>query len=248
MEVHHHPHVEKKSFKEYLLEGLMIFLAVSMGFIAEQIREHFVEKKHETEYMESLVRDLKLDTAYLNRSISIKEQRKKAADSVLQYFHLNPQTTTVPASLIPVMRTAYLELVFMHHSGTIDQLKNSGGFRLLREVKLVDSIESYYQQIKRLDYVQGIYANIQRENIDLLQKLLDGSDIASDYSFYLSGLTPADIKRKINIYPEWKSEYINKLLYQHTSAEFSIRMNEDLKTKATALMKQISKKYKSESD
>ncbi len=31
MEVHHHPHVEKKNFKEYLLEGLMIFLAVSMG-------------------------------------------------------------------------------------------------------------------------------------------------------------------------------------------------------------------------
>ncbi len=34
MEVHHHPHVEKKSFKEYFLEGLMIFLAVTMGFIA----------------------------------------------------------------------------------------------------------------------------------------------------------------------------------------------------------------------
>ncbi len=34
MELHHHPHVEKKSFKEYFLEGLMIFLAETMGFIA----------------------------------------------------------------------------------------------------------------------------------------------------------------------------------------------------------------------
>jgi hypothetical protein len=34
MEVHHHPHVEKKNFKEYLLEGLMIFIAVTMGFFA----------------------------------------------------------------------------------------------------------------------------------------------------------------------------------------------------------------------
>jgi hypothetical protein len=41
MEVHHHPDVEKKSFKEYLLEGLMIFIAVSLGFFAEQIREGF---------------------------------------------------------------------------------------------------------------------------------------------------------------------------------------------------------------
>jgi hypothetical protein len=39
MEVHHHPEVEKKTFKQYLLEGLMIFLAVFMGFIAENIRE-----------------------------------------------------------------------------------------------------------------------------------------------------------------------------------------------------------------
>lgn len=38
MEVHHHPHVEKKGFKEYLLEGLMIFVAVTMGFFAETIR------------------------------------------------------------------------------------------------------------------------------------------------------------------------------------------------------------------
>jgi hypothetical protein len=30
MEVHHHPHVEKKNFKEYFLEFLMIFLAVTM--------------------------------------------------------------------------------------------------------------------------------------------------------------------------------------------------------------------------
>ncbi len=37
MEVHHHPNVEKKGLKEYILEGLMIFLAVSMGFIARSI-------------------------------------------------------------------------------------------------------------------------------------------------------------------------------------------------------------------
>jgi hypothetical protein len=39
MEVHHHLHVEKKNFKEYFLEFLMIFLAVTLGFFAENIRE-----------------------------------------------------------------------------------------------------------------------------------------------------------------------------------------------------------------
>src|SRR5580704_791747 len=52
MEVHHHPQVEKKNFKEYFLEFLMIFLAVTMGFFAENIREYFAEKKNAKEYLE----------------------------------------------------------------------------------------------------------------------------------------------------------------------------------------------------
>src|SRR5437762_1603799 len=51
MEVHHHPHVEKKNFKEYLLEGLMIFLAVTMGFFAESLRENVSNHEKELNYM-----------------------------------------------------------------------------------------------------------------------------------------------------------------------------------------------------
>ena len=42
MEVHHHPHVptHSKPWKEYVLEGLMIFIAVTLGYGAENIREH----------------------------------------------------------------------------------------------------------------------------------------------------------------------------------------------------------------
>jgi hypothetical protein len=39
MEVHHHPdlHHEKKKWKEYFLEFLMIFLAVTLGFIGKEV-------------------------------------------------------------------------------------------------------------------------------------------------------------------------------------------------------------------
>jgi hypothetical protein len=47
MEVHHHPHVEKKNFKEYFLEFSMIFLAVMLGFFAENLREYFADRGKE---------------------------------------------------------------------------------------------------------------------------------------------------------------------------------------------------------
>ena len=47
MEVHHHPdlHHKPKAWKEYLLEGLMIFLAVTMGFIQRISGRKLLTKK-----------------------------------------------------------------------------------------------------------------------------------------------------------------------------------------------------------
>ena len=74
MEVHHHPHVgsdshRKKNFKEYFLEFMMIFLAVTMGFFAESLREHLVNVKKEKEYIISVKEDLLTDTSSLSHLI-----------------------------------------------------------------------------------------------------------------------------------------------------------------------------------
>lgn len=86
MEVHHHPHLEKKNFKEYLLEGLMIFLAVTMGFIAENIREHFTDVRTEKEYLSSFKQQLLINkeqfTDLQNRFIDYKP----ALDSLSKLF------------------------------------------------------------------------------------------------------------------------------------------------------------------
>ena len=78
MEVHHHPNVEKKRFREYILEFLMIFLAVTMGFFAESLRENISNKDKEKEYINSFVQNLQIveyGSTLLHRSeesVSIK--------------------------------------------------------------------------------------------------------------------------------------------------------------------------------
>ena len=70
MEVHHHPHVERKGFKEYFLEFLMIFVAVTMGFIAESTRENIANRVKEKHYIKSIITDLKKDTANINTMVT----------------------------------------------------------------------------------------------------------------------------------------------------------------------------------
>src|SRR5205814_527842 len=66
MEVHHHPHVQKKNFKEYFLEFVMIFLAVTLGFFAEGIRESISDHSKEKEFILSMMQDLRDDTSSIS--------------------------------------------------------------------------------------------------------------------------------------------------------------------------------------
>ena len=47
MEVHKHPHhvIHKKKWGEYLLEFLMLFLSVFLGFVTESIKKFFIKFK-----------------------------------------------------------------------------------------------------------------------------------------------------------------------------------------------------------
>ena len=67
MEVHAHTHTARKKWTHYLWEFLMLFLAVFCGFLAENFREHQIEKDRGKQYIISLYEDLKNDTARLNQ-------------------------------------------------------------------------------------------------------------------------------------------------------------------------------------
>jgi hypothetical protein len=85
MEVHHHPdlHHEPKKWKEYFLEFLMIFLAVMMGFFAENIREGISNKEKEKKYMESMLVDLKRGTAEITPITGLQKSLVRKMDSAL---------------------------------------------------------------------------------------------------------------------------------------------------------------------
>ncbi len=87
MEVHHHPEVEKKGIKEYLLEGLMIFLAVTMGFFAsENLREKITDNRKIHECMHSMVSDLQSDITLYRSSVHLNQQYREMIDTIVTSF------------------------------------------------------------------------------------------------------------------------------------------------------------------
>ncbi len=146
MEVHHHPHVEKKNFKEYLLEGLMIFLAVSMGFIAENIRESITAGEKEKQYMESMIQDLKEDTVKTNVGIGKNLARTAGLDSLLNYLYHIPYTDSSLKKIYELRAHLHYRAEVFFTKRTLVQLKNAGGLQFIKNMPVSDSIINYDEQ------------------------------------------------------------------------------------------------------
>ncbi len=146
MEVHHHPHVEKKGLKEYILEGLMIFLAVTMGFIAENIRESISKHEQEHQLMEEMAEDLQRDTASMHYYIASTKQKIYVFDTLIDLV-FQARSALLPDSALRKMYRLYdLSKSWGHHSPTtraLDQLDKERGFGFLNKKEISDSILKY---------------------------------------------------------------------------------------------------------
>jgi len=171
MEVHHHPHVEKKGFKEYFLEFLMIFLAVTMGFIAENIREHINDTAQGKQYIQSLVEDLESDTARMNDIIQLDEVKITALNSMYQCYDTVTNNLKATSCMGELIKYSKVNRPFILNDRTITQLANAGGYRLLKKED-ADSILAYERMYRNTyDFETTIYQEAQNNVRNTLNEL-----------------------------------------------------------------------------
>ena len=144
MEVHHHPHTEKKGFKGYLLEFLMIFLAVTLGFFAESLREHLGVKKSVHEYMQQLAENLKTDTMICNHVLDFNKMETSLTDSFRSELDRSTSGKGDANKLYYYFAQMRGYGLVKFTKATIEELKSSGALRLIDDKKLSNDILKYY--------------------------------------------------------------------------------------------------------
>ena len=145
MEVHVKPKENKEiKFRLFLYEFFIIFLAVSVSFFVENIRERYIEHHKEVQYIQSLANDLKIDTLEMSRVIKRNYEQSKGIYTFLKKLE-NSDSSKKETNYIYYYSIVYLGTIenFIHTDRTIAQLKNAGGLRLIRNKAVSDSIVSY---------------------------------------------------------------------------------------------------------
>ena len=208
MEVHHHPNMEKKSLKSYFLEFLMIFLAVTLGFFAENLRERIVDREKERQYIKSLFEDLSNDENKLLVLIrSIERQQLQPADSLQGLFSkadIKTQANGIYVMARGITRQQGINSFVTDR--TITQLRNSGEIRLIRNKQVTDSIVDYYKEIEYVVYLQEILFHQKQALRETFSSFLNGYDydkvidstdriIAPSGNLYLLSADPTSINK-----------------------------------------------------
>jgi hypothetical protein len=233
MEVHHHPdlHHKKKNLKEYLLEGLMIFLAVTLGFFAETIREKISENHREKGYIVGLINNIQTDTTNLRRIIGENDLELTGIDSVLRISKNHFTNISVQDSIFYYALNYTFELhVFQFNDVTLVQLRNAGGYSLIRTNSVADSIAMYESRNNDVKLQEGFYTDYYSQTTTTIKQIFDVTLFNQfDSTYNTTHKIPSDINvlisrdtEKLNLL------YNNYWIFGHILNSYNTRLRKHL--------------------
>ena len=187
MEVHSHTHTPRKKWTHYLFEFLMLFFAVTLGFIVENQREHYVEHKRAKVFARLLVDDLSADISELNKAAKVLNKIIVAGDSLAQLLN------TTEVKKVPGGKLYYYEYwsgwrwSIISRDATLQQLKSSGALRYIGDSSIIRKILSYEESIRVIYMLQNKYEPEKTQNWNLVQRIFD-----QGYFNILDSIAPRD--------------------------------------------------------
>jgi len=154
----------------------MLFLAEFCGFLAENQREHIVEKKREKEYIRSMIEDLKLDSAGLSADNNTRKEAVVMYDSVITLLNKKDRTQFDQQRIYYLARMALRLSPFPKlNDRTYEQMKSSGNLRLIHETEISDKITHYYFNIKEFSLNTDQTLLRLQSLIEIQGKVFDGA-------------------------------------------------------------------------
>jgi len=158
MEVHHHSHKPKK-ISEYFTEFIMLFAAVTLGFFAENLREHQIEKHREIQYLKNIHLDLERDILEIDRIYKRNTEYQELGKELIQLYGHGYQTDL--PKFYYLVKSLALRTYFQHSKNGIDQLKNAGGLRLVENDEIIKRIQMIEIRIANIEMLQeNIFQNL----------------------------------------------------------------------------------------
>lgn len=222
----------------------MLFLAVFCGFLAEYMLEHKIESDREKQFIQSLVKDLRTDIQILDSLIPQKTYRMNLGDSLRQAL-IDKSFTSNGANVYFWARNISRRAFFFSTDGTIQQLKNAGGLRLITKQVIKEKILDYDVRYRSLQSFQSLEEGQLMDYRTDAARLFNAGvfiQIVKPYDTSKTDL-PKGNPQLMTQDPIPINEIANKVTYWTQGVRVQIRLLTEMRTKAKDLIELIDKEY-----
>jgi hypothetical protein len=150
MEVHHPHHpTHKKKWSEYIIEFVMLFAAVTLGFLAENLREHQIMNHRVEQNKIAILKDLQTDSADIAAVIAVEDSCIKRYNRINNYLYLAKTNRISQGQLIDSIKNtpqfiAYSTTLYMNNS-SFKNMQSSGLLSYLEDGELKNALANYYE-------------------------------------------------------------------------------------------------------
>jgi hypothetical protein len=242
MEVHAHSHTERKKWTHYFWEFLMLFLAVFCGFLAENLREHQVDKTREKQYIHSIAEDLNSDIYMLDSIVSTRKHLDLLMDSLLHI--MNYEDPKQHGNEI-YYYTRWIPRTYRFYSNdrTLSQLKNAGDWRLIKNKNVSENLAAYDNLVRTLT----VYIEQREESLVLIlyqsiNKLFDNK-VFESMVIGMSFTRPQNNPQLLSYDKNILNEFCNQVHFRKNSNLYFINVADKILTAAKKNLAIIEKEY-----
>lgn len=149
MEVHHPHHpTHKKKWQEYITEFVMLFAAVTLGFFAENYREHQIIGHRMDENYQALIEDLKQDSISINQMLQNNIQERKGVlkllDALYTYHDHKIDINKLRSEVFNINQFPTYITLFVNNT-TFKNMQSSGMLSYVDDKELRKELSYYYE-------------------------------------------------------------------------------------------------------
>lgn len=242
--------------KKYFFEFVLLFLAVFLGFLADNYREQYSEKQQANELAKSFYDELKNDSVAVLAKVDGRIKKEKAIEYMVAFFKDSSLTSSSKSLSINFLwaTTVRTPIIFTPRTVVLEQLKGSGSIRHFKSKELQRLVEDLSVAIDYILERQALEASAYDEHIEPI--MISHMDYDFQYKLFSNGIfdrlaqyeqsdeyIPFRLSQteKIN-----RNDLINVLGYYHTNNIKSTRL---IPFKAyievnAALLKALRKEFK----
>jgi hypothetical protein len=244
-----------KRWRKYFFEFILIFLAVFLGFLADNIREEYFERQQTVQLARSFYEELRNDSIAAAARVEGRIKKEKAIEYMVSFFRDSSLTTSSKDLAVNFLwaTTVRTPVIFTPRTVVLEQLKSSGSIRYFKSNELQKLVGDLSIAIDYIIERQAVEASVYQQYIEPI--MINHMDYDFQYQLFSVGIFDrlADFENTDEMIPFQltqidkidKQALINALSYYHTNNIKSTRMIpfKDYLEVNAAILKALRKEY-----